>query len=480
MSKTEIIKEKTPVKKICLSNMTLMSLLMLFSVSVMAQQKHEFSAWQCVEYAGKNAVAVKNALLDVQIQNQINRQITAAALPQVTGSMNVTHYYGIPVMSLPDFISPALYGVLVKEGVKDGSGNTITMPSGGFGNIAAQFGTPWNATGEIDISQIIFDGQVFVGLQARDASLNFYRKTAEITAEQIKVNIYKIYYQLVVGKKQIETIEANIERFEKLLFETNEIYKNGFAEKLDIDKVTVQLNNLKTEKIKAENLLATGNAGLKFLMGMSQQEQLVLTDSLNEDELKENILDQKYNYGDRKEMQLLTIAEKLNNYNIKRYRLSKIPNIAAFGSYSKNALRNSFDFFDNEEWYVTSYVGIKMSIPIFDGNARKAHIQQSKYELQKTQNNIEQLKQSIDYDVAQSRINFTNALLSLDIQKKNIDLAESVFNTAKKKYEQGLGSNQEIYNAQADLKIAQDNYYSSLYDAINAKIDWQKASGKIQ
>ena len=64
-------------------------------------------------------------------------------------------------------------------------------------------------------------------------------------------------------------------------------------------------------------------------------------------------------------------------------------------------------------------------------------------------------------------------------QKKNIELAEKVYNSTKIKYEQGLGSNTEIYNAQNELKIAQSNYFSSLYDAINAKIDWLKAAGKL-
>jgi len=466
------------MKKLWLTNTAVLGMV-LVSASAFAQQKNEFSIKQCVEFANKNSITVKNALLDVQIQNQTNRQITSAAFPQVSGSINTTHYFDIPTTTLPDFISPATYQVLIDKGVKDGSGQPITMPAGGFGSIPAQFGTPWTASGGIDVSQLLFDGQVFVGLVARSAVLDYYKKTAAVTQEQIKANIYKIYYQLVVGQKQITSLDANIERFEKLLHDTKEIYKNGFAEKLDVDKVSVQLTNLQTEKVKAENLIAVGNSGLKFLMGMPQKDNLVLTDTLSDEELKANILDSSFNYNDRKEIQLLSVAEKLGKYNIKRYQLSKIPTIAAFASYSKNAQRNSFNFFNNGEWFTTSIVGFKMAIPIFDGNNRNAHIQQSRLELQKTKNSIEQMKQNIDYDVEQSRIKMTSALLTVDNQKKNITLAESVYNTTKKKYEQGLGSNQEIYNAQTELKVAQTNYYSSLYDAISAKIDWLKAAGKL-
>lgn len=466
------------MKKFWLNSTAVISLVLL-SAGANAQQKNEFSIKQCVEYANKNSVTVKNALLDVDIQHQANRQITSAAYPQVNGSISTTHYFDIPVTTLPDFISPATYQVLVDQGVKDGSGQTIKFPAGGFGSIPAQFGTSWNASGGIDVSQLLFDGQVFVGLVARGAVIDYYKKTAEITQEQIKVNIYKIYYQLAVGKKQIGSIDANIELVNKLLHDTKEMYKNGFSEKLDIDKTTVQLNNLQTEKIKYESMLAVGNSGLKFLMGMPQKDELVLTDSISDEDLKANILDSSYTYNDRKEIQLLTMAEKLGGYNVKRYQLSKIPTIAAFASYSKNAQRNSFNFFNKGDWFTTSIVGFKMSVPIFSGFSRNSQIQKARLELEKTKNSTTQLKQNIDADIEQSRTKMVSAMLTVDNQKKNIELAQKVYTTTKIKYEQGLGRSDELYLAQAQLSVAQNNYYSSLYDAITAKIDWLKAAGKL-
>jgi outer membrane protein len=444
------------MKKLWLNTGIAISMLLVAAGSF-AQQKNELSVKQAVDYAMKNATQVKNALLDVQIQNQVNRQITSAAYPQVSASISVNDYLNIPTSLVP--------------------GEFAGQPAGTFK--ALKFGTKYSATGGIDASQLLFDGQVFVGLQARSVVLDFYKKTAEVTQEQIKANVMKIYYQLVVGKSQLASLDANIVRFEKLLNDTREIYKNGFAEKLDVDKVMVQLNNIKTEKEKVINSLTAGNSGLKFLLGMPQKEELVLLDTLNEAELKDNILNGAYDYKDRKEFQLLTLAEKLGGYNIRRYKLSKLPTVAAFGSYNKNAQRSKFNFFNDGEWFTTSLIGLKISVPLFDGFKKNALIQQSRYELQKTQNNIEQLKQNIDYDVEQSRIKMTSAMLTMDNQKKNIILAETVYNTTKLKYEQGLGSNQEIYNAQTELKVAQTNYYSSLYDAITAKIDWLKAAGKL-
>ena len=443
-----------------------------------AQQVNNFTVKQTVDYALKNAVAVRNALIDFKIQQQTNREITAMAFPQVSGSVSANHFPNVAVQSFPNFIAQATYGVLEKEAVKDGNGNPIISP-GDFGIVQAQFGTKYAANGGIDISQLLFDGQVFVGLQARSAAMDFARKQVAVTEEMINVNVQKIYYQLVVGERQKTSIDANIDRFEKLLKDTKEIYNQGFAEKLDVDKVNVQLNNLLTEKLKVENQLAAGNASLKFLMNMPQVETLILTDTLAEDKLKADLLDQSFNYADRKEFQLLSVGKKLNEFNVKRYKLSYLPTLAMYGNYYKNAQRNQFDFFSKGPWFTSSLIGMKLSVPIFDGFAKASRISKAKLELEKTNNNLEQLKANIDNDVAQARLKITTALITMDNQKKNMALAEKVYNTTKLKYEQGLGSNQEIYNAQTELKVAQNNYYSALYDAIIARIDFLKATGKL-
>ncbi len=456
----------------------IIALLLLAANNLHAQKINEFSVQQAVSYALKNAVQVRNALIDLKIQQQTNREITAAAFPQISGSVSTNHFPNVAVQSFPNFIAAGTYGVLEKEGVKDGNGNAVISPND-FGLIQAQFGTKYTAAGGVDISQLLFDGQVFVGLQARKAALQFYAKQAEVTQQMIKINVEKIYYQLVVGRQQLTSIDANITRFDKLLNDTKEIFKQGFAEKLDVDKVSVQLNNLRTEKIKTQNLLDAGNAGLKFLLSMPQKETLLLTDTLSEDNLKEGILDESYNYADRKEFQLLQIGKKLNEFNVRRYKLSYLPTLAAYGNYYKNAQRNEFNFFNKGPWFTSSLVGVKLSVPIFDGFAKAARVSKARLELEKTNNNLEQLKSSIDNDVEQSRFKITSSLLTIDAQKQNMQLAEKVYNSTKIKYDQGLGSNQEIYTAQTELKVAQNNYYSALYDAVIAKIDYLAATGKL-
>lgn len=441
--------------------------------------KHEFSVQQAVDYALKNNVNVKNALEDVLYQEQVNREVTSNAYPKINASLGTTYNPNVATQVIPNFISPATYQVLVDEGVRNGNGNPIQMP-GDFGFIAAQFGTKYSAVGAISLSQILFDGQVFVGLMARDATMRFARKKVEVTEEMIKANIHKVYYQLVVSKTQVELLDANIERLEKLLKDTRIIYENGFAEKLDVDKLNVQLTNLQTEKQKILNSISNGYYGLKVLMGMPVRDELVLTDKLTDEQIKEGILENSiYKYEDRKEFQYAQIGKELNEYNIRRYKLSQIPTVLLNGQYAKNAQRNKWNFFGKGDWFSISSVSLNINIPIFNGFYTKSKIQQTKIQLRQTENQIEALKLTIDNEVETSKNNFRSAIATMDFQKKNMELAEKVYQQTKKKYEVGTGSQTEINAAQVELKTAQTSYITALYDAIIAKIDYMKATGKL-
>ena len=121
-----------------------------------------------------------------------------------------------------------------------------------------------------------------------------------------------------------------------------------------------------------------------------------------------------------------------------------------------------------------------MSIPIFDGGQKLNKTRQAYYSLQKTENTIKNLERAIDLQLNAANIIFTNSLSTLDIQERNVVLAEKVFTSTKKKYEQGLGSSFELSQSEQDLETAQSNYFQSLYDAINARISYMKALGKLQ
>ena len=401
---------------------------------------------------------VKNSLLSIDAQIQTNREIGAAAFPTIGTNVGGTDYTKIPTSLLP----AQIFG---------GTAGTF---------IPVQFGTKFNANYGANFQQLLFDGQVFVALQARETSLEMQRKNAAVTEEAIKANIYKIYYQLSASKTQLNILDANIDRLNKLAHDAEIMYKNGFAEKLDVDKVSVQLNNLQTEKIKANNSVAIGYMGLKMLMGMPVKDSLVLTEVINEQSLSTDVLvENEFQYGIRKDFQYLSTVKKLSEYNVKRYQLSYLPTVNFSGAYSQNAQRSKFDFFDGGNWFTTSLLSLNVNLPLFNGFARDARVKRTKIELLQIENQIDALKNNIDNEINQAKLNYISSVATVSFQKKNMQLAENVYQQTKKKFEAGTGSNTEISAAQADLVSAQNNFMNALYSALIAKVDLLKATGKL-
>lgn len=453
---------------------------LFFCTNTIGQKRYDYTAKDCIAFAKKNNPQVRSALIAIDIQRQVNRQITAAALPGVNASGNFTYNAKVAVQSFPNFISAATYGVLTQEGVKNGSGTAITAPPD-FGFINAAFGTKYLANGGVQLQQLLFDGQVFVGLKARKTVIDLQTKVADLTEEIIDANIYKIYYQLVAGKTQVILIDSNIARLERLLRDTKIIYQNGFAEKVDVSKVTVQLTNLQTARLTALNTIGGGYLGLKFLMGMPMRDTLMLTEEITDEKLKSNMLsDSSYKYDDRKEYQLLQLTKRLRDLNIQRYQYSGLPTLALNGSYTYTAQRNEFNFFNTHQpWFPSAFIGLQLNFPIFNGFRRQAQVQQARLERQQTLVSIDSAELSIDREVEQAKLDYTTAIATLDYQKANQQLATEVYEQTKKKYEIGTGSQTEITAAQGDLQQAQTNYVNALYNAITARIDYLKAIGRL-
>ena len=171
------------------------------------------------------------------MQEQTNKEVTADALPQISATGTSTNYFQIPVIVLaansfgPGF-PPDISGVSLNQ--------------------------KYNLTAGVNLTQKLFDGAVFVGLKARTAALDYYKKNIDLTIENLSVNVYKTYYSLVVSKTQMELMDANIARAEKFLHDTRVMNENGFAEKLDVDKAAVQLANLQTSRENTETNIING------------------------------------------------------------------------------------------------------------------------------------------------------------------------------------------------------------------------------
>ena len=422
---------------------------------------YSFSLQKAIEFALQNQKDIKNALIDEQIAQKKVNEIAGIGLPQINSSFDLKEFIEIPTSLIPAEIFGGAPGTYA----------------------AVKFGTKYNSTAGIDASQLLFSGEYFLGLKASKVYVELASKSTQRTKIETSATVSKAYYTVLVNEERINLIDATVSRIKKTLMDTKALLDNGFVEKIDYDRLTVTYNNLLVEQEKIYRLLSLGAYLLKYQMGMDVNATLILTDKLVDVkfDLTNSISAQKFDYEKRIEFGLFQTQYKLAKLDLKRQRLSYLPTAFAYGSLSGSAQRNEFDIFDTDKkWFPTSVIGAKITMPIFSGFQRHSKNQQAKLSLQKAENNIDFIKNSIDLEIASSTAILQNAASSLENQKKNILIAEDVVRVSKLKYEQGVGSNLEMITAENSLKEAQTNYFNALFDALVAKIDFDKANGNLK
>lgn len=439
--------------------------LLLFGTTtsqVTGQEKKlkEFSIKQAVEFALNNNANVVNTVIDAEIAKAKRNEIRGMGYPQVSGNFDLKDFFDIP---------------------------TSLIPAQFFGGTPGEyapikFGTKYNATAGLTASQLIFNSDFFIGLKASKTYLSLAEKNIQRSKIETTVAITKAYYSVLVSLERIKLLDINLERVKKLLDDTRVMNANGFVEQIDLDRIQVTYNNLATEKEKIARLVLLTEALLKFQMGMEQSGEIALTDKLTGDPSSEISPDlPKISYSSRIEYSLLEGQKLMNELDLKRNKLSYLPGIFAYGSYSKQAQRNELDIFKkNVPWYPIGIIGASVNLPIFDGFQKQQRIQQAKLNVMKTDNTLKMVGNSIDLEIRSAKTNFDNAIASLTVQKKNMELAQGVTKITRIKYEQGVGSNIEVINAEASFKEAENNYFSALYDFYIAKTDLEKATGTIK
>jgi outer membrane protein len=443
---------------------------------------YNFTVTDCINYAYNHQHDVINANLDVKSAEYHVKEIIGQGLPQISGSASFQDYLKSPTILFPDFITPLVYGTLAKEGVKNGNGNPITVPTGSAALVPASFTQKYNSNLGLVANQILFDPNYIIGLQGRRTYRQLYERSYIRTKIDVNVNVTKAYYQVLVSIEQLKLLEANINEIKQQMDETIARNKQGFVEKIDVDRITVQYNSLITNRENTIRLLDLNYQLLKFQMGMQIDKQLVLKDKLENIQLDASSaasVNDTTVYRNRIEYGLLETQKKLNEYDLKSKKGQFLPKLTANASYAPSFQNNSFSqLYAND--YASSYIGLTLSVPIFTGFQHFNQVKQSQISVLKSENDLYNMKNTIDLQVNQARVSYINGLQTLTDQKKNMALAEEVLRVSKIKYEQGVGSSIEVTQAQTAVQESDNTYIQGLYDALVSKVDLDKAYGRIK
>jgi len=436
--------------------------MLLFGISVSAQAPVQLQLKDAIKYALEANQNARKAKLDIEnAQNQID-EVRARALPQVNGSGSIAYN---PILALS-----ALPGELAGQ-----PGTTLFIA----------FGQKWNSSLGVSVSQTIFDNSVFTGLKAAKTTQQFYRLNAQLTDEQIIEQVATMYYQVLVQRQQTGVLDSTINNVQRVHEVLKSLWQNGLAKKIDVDRIAVNLSNLKSKRQQLTNGITLLENQLKFYMGMPIQMHIVIPEQILENIKPQAVaIGETINVTDRTEMIVLRKQETLLHYQKQSYKSANLPTLSVGGSYSYNGLGNKFPVFKGQSsgvnWFDVAAVNLSIRVPIFNGGGTKAKVKQADIAIRKLQEDISYttLVLNLAYENAKTKIN--NSIITLQTQRENVALAQEVYFNTQNNYSNGLATLTDLLNAENSLTESQNNYSTALLDYKLSEVQLLKSQGELK
>jgi outer membrane protein len=438
-----------------------------------AQDEAPLSLDACIQYALAHHASIQNATFDQYIAEKQVQEFKGIGLPQVTGNANFQQYGQFPTS-------------IIDIGQFSFDPSAGPLPSGLPDSIryqAAQFGVKYNASVGAQVTQLLFDGSFFVGVQAAKAYVSLTEINVRRTQEQAAIQVTQAYYSALLSQERARVLTTNVARLEKLLETTEALYKEGFTEKVDADRLRITLNNLKAEERKVGRLVDLSFDLLKFQMGMPVNAEISLSEKITDADqvppISSLVMDGSF-AENRIEMQALRQSVSLNQLNTRRLQVARFGSLVASANFNYQTFRPRFFELDiDKKWFPASFWGIGYQVTLFDGLRSQAGTAKSRYEVMKLNNQIAQFEQSVELEARAAATNVSNAWADVENARENKALADEVYRIATTKYKEGVGSNLEVIDAENTLMESQVNYLSSLYSYVIATVELRRVKGEF-
>lgn len=425
----------------------------LYSNPSLAQQP--LTLQDALQYALDHNESIKKAYLDVEGGKHQVAEVRASALPQVEATAGLNY-------------NPVI-GKLVF------AGQSVTI------------GQPWDSQFGAQLTQQVFNQQVFTGLRAARTTSEYYALAANMTEEQVIEVVAANYYQVLVTREQLSVIDTNLKNIRVINDIVTNQYNNGLAKKIDVDRIRVNITNLETQREELVNGVTLLENQLKFSMGMPIETPIVLA----EQELKEvpDIIDLSNDPGrlDRLvELQLQNKQLELLDLQYKATKAEYFPTLSLVSNYTYSTMTERFNsLYQNSEnplaaSFGSMLVGVSLRIPIFNGFATRARMGKAKVDYLKAEQDLRNTRQSLNLAHENAQIQLKNALNTIQSQRENVQLAQEVYESTQNNYNNGLAPLTDLLDTENALTEAQNSYTQALLNYRIAEIQLKKANGNIK
>ena len=432
-------------------------LVILINYSSYAQPE-QFSLREAQDYAIENNYNIRNANAEVEASRFQVKENIARGLPQIEGSVDYTYYIQLPTTIIP--------------------GNNEFNPGP---DLKAQFGKPHNVFLNLNLNQLIFDTRYFIGLR--------YAKTMEQKTEEellkteidVKALVAQTYYRILVNEESLLILDSLQKVLQQTRYETEELFKAGFAEETDYDQLTLTITDIDNSINELKRLRDLGYDLLRFQLALPLEHPIELTETLDDilAEIEiEAVMDQEFDINKNIDYRIIKTQEEMSLLNVKNERSAYYPSLNGFVTVQTSAQRDQFTIFrDGYPWLPTSSAGASLRVPIFSSGQRQARLEQAKIQLEQVKISRKQIEQNLNLSVVQARAAFRTAVENFFREEDNVELALKIYDKALIKFREGVASSVELTQQHQQYFNAQSNYFQTVLELLNAKIELDKTLG---
>lgn len=424
-----------------------------------AQSALTLSLEEAISYATQNQPQFKNYGIDREIAGARKFQSITQYLPKVNGTVDFRDNLKLGEIALR-FPNPV---------------------TGQDEDRRIQQGTKYSGTAGVDLTQPILDLGSVTDIRIAREQQRLTETQLQQALVDLKVNVTRVYYTVLLNRERVTKATKSVERFEKAYNDTKVKFDNQNALKTDLSRAYLNLSNAKYQLKVVQDSVKTSLATLAQTIGAAPDAIIELSTALAS-EVKPDALPEYPDYKaaelNRVELRTEALQMSVNKLQLNKTNLQYVPTLNGYGYIGGQGLDNN-TLFAKDKWFWTSYIGLRMNIPIFDGLQKTAVSKQQRLALQKNENNLANIRSNINYQLKNALINYSNAYSNLVLVKENVLLAEEVVKDVTTRYSNAFATYQELLDAETTLKETEFNYLQALYAYLLAELEWKKANGQL-
>ena len=432
-----------------------------------------FTLPESLAFAHKNSKKIKMALENVELEKGKANEAISAMLPNLSGSGSYTYFIEPPVIldeqTMAD-MQKALASIFPPE---------MQPPSAG-----GQAGEPiesdkHNYKASIALQQPLFTWGKLIN-NYKQAKLNLQAAEQGLASEKQKLDleVTQAFYGVVLAEEFVKVSEKAVEQVGRHVKTSEDLKEAGVATNFDVLRASVQLANVRSQLIKAQNALRLGKEGFKITLGLPLEAEVKvdgeLTYKQQKVDLGELLQSAKENRPDLKQLELQAKAGK------KLVSIAKAgnkPNLMFLTNYNADYATDYEEGVDRD-WQRSWNVTFALDIPIFDGLATRARVKQAKSGLNQIKLGVAQLEDGIQFEVKSAYLSLQEADALLKVQRETVQQAEEGQRIASLQYENGMITSVQLTDAELALTQTRVNRLQALYDYTIAIVKLEKAIGR--